>query len=130
MLKAQNGCPVKGKDCILPTTQMKGANLFMELLHQSLWYRMPHRIKRNLQELLKAHSSLGYTSEGEIKTKLPNHEYCQWLALEALSSTSKSASTSNLSSSSNSSPPGFLPPQSEGIVNNCLLNQCKTKMRH
>ena len=52
--KAQNSCPIEGKDYILPTTQMKGASLCMESLHQSLQYRMPYRIRRNPQELLEA----------------------------------------------------------------------------
>ena len=49
--KAQNGYLVEGEGCILPTTQMKGASLCMKLLH---WYRMPHGIRRNPQELLKS----------------------------------------------------------------------------
>ena len=41
---AQDGRPVKGNDCILPTVQMKDTSLRVEPLHQSLRYRMPHGI--------------------------------------------------------------------------------------
>ena len=52
--KAQNGHPVKGKDYILPTAQVKGTYISIKPLHQCLYYPMPHVIKRNPQKILEA----------------------------------------------------------------------------
>ena len=53
-LDAQNGCPVKRKDRILPTTQVKDACLDMKPSHQSLLDLVPHGERGNPQEVLKS----------------------------------------------------------------------------
>ena len=51
---AQDGCPIKRDDCILPIAQVKGAHLGMKLPHQSLPDPMPRGVRGDLQETLKS----------------------------------------------------------------------------
>ena len=52
--EAQNGYPVKTKDRILLTTQVKGVCLGMKPSHQSLRNPVPHGELENPQEVLKS----------------------------------------------------------------------------
>ena len=51
---AKDGHLVKGKDCILPTAQVKGVCLSMKLLHQGLSQSMPHGTRWNAKKSLKS----------------------------------------------------------------------------